>query len=85
MEGTSRWNPSPAPERNALGAEFTYNSQPPGEERHCFTNGRFGGYDSPELATLVSNTEKVASWQVADGERIGMVIGEDAVEGGSRP
>ena len=69
-------------ERNTLGAEFNYSSQPPGEERHCFTNGRFSGYDSPELATLVSNTEKVPTWQEAAGGRIGMVIGEDAVEGG---
>jgi hypothetical protein len=51
----------------------------------CFTNGRFAGYDSPEFATLVSNTEKVATWQVTSGGRIGMVIGEDALEGGCRP
>ena len=59
--------------------------QPPGEERLCFTNGRVPGYDSPELATLVSNTNKVATWRVASGGRIGGVIGEDAVEGGCRP
>lgn len=69
-------------ERNTLGDAFRYTVQPPGEERLCFTNGRFPGYDSPELATLVSNTAKVATWRVAAGGRMGMVIGEDAVEGG---
>jgi hypothetical protein len=29
--------------------------------------------------------EKVATWRVASGGRIGMVIGEDAVEGGCKP
>jgi hypothetical protein len=72
-------------ERNTLGAAFRYTIQPPGEERLCFTNDRVPGYDSPELATLVSNTNKVATWRVASGGRIGMVIGEDAVEGGCRP
>jgi hypothetical protein len=69
-------------ERNTLGDAFRYTVQPPGEERLCFTNDLFPGYDSPELATLVSNTAKVATWRVATGGRIGMVIGEDAVEGG---
>jgi hypothetical protein len=59
--------------------------QAPGQERLCFTNDRFSGYDSPELATLVSHTDKVATWRVASGGRIGMVIGEDAVEGGCSP
>jgi hypothetical protein len=69
-------------ERNTLGDAFNYTVQPPGEERLCFTNGSVPGYDSPELATLIDNTAKVATWQVAAGGRIGMVIGEDAVEGG---
>jgi hypothetical protein len=73
------------PETNTLGADFTYTGQPPGQERLCFTNGQFSGYDSPELATLVSNTNKVATWNVQSGGRIGMVIGEDAVEGGCSP
>jgi hypothetical protein len=72
-------------ERNTLGPDFTYTVQPPGEERLCFTNGRFAGYDSPEFATLVSHTEKVATWRVTAGGRIGMVIGEDALEGGCAP
>jgi len=33
------------------------------------------------LATLVLHTEKVPTWRVALGGRIGMVIGEDADEG----
>jgi hypothetical protein len=84
--GLFQMEPEPGTtERNTLGPDFTYTSQPPGEERLCFTNGRFAGYDSPELATLVSNTEKVATWQVGSGGRIGMVIGEDALEGGCSP
>jgi hypothetical protein len=31
----------------------------PREQRLYFTNGRFSGYDSPELATLLSHTERV--------------------------
>jgi hypothetical protein len=72
-------------ETNTLGPGFRYTQQPPGEERLCFTNGRFSGYDSPELATLVSNTASTAVWDVQAGGRIGMVIGEDAVEGGCNP
>lgn len=84
--GLFQMEPEPGTrERNTLGPDFSYTSQPPGQERLCFTNGRFSGYDSPELATLVSHTDKVATWQVASGGRIGMVIGEDAVEGGCRP
>jgi hypothetical protein len=84
--GLFQMEPEPSTrERNTLGPDFTYTVQPPGEERLCFTNGRFAAYDSPELATLVSNTEKVATWRVAAGGRIGMVIGEDAVEGGCTP
>ena len=72
-------------ERNTLGPDFRYTFQPPGETRLCFTNDGFSGYDSPELATLVSQTDSVATWRVKPGGRIGMVIGEDTVEGGCRP
>ena len=72
-------------ETNTLGPGFRYTQQPPDEERLCFTNGRFSGYDSPEFATLVSNTASTAVWDVQAGGRIGMVIGEDAVEGGCSP
>jgi hypothetical protein len=83
--GLFQMEPEPGTrERNTLGAGFSYTSQPPGEERLCFTNGRFAGYDSPELATLLSRSadNKSATWRVSAGGRIGMVIGEDAVEGG---
>lgn len=84
--GLFQMEPEPAAtETNTLGPDFSYTAQPPGEERLCFTNGRFSGYDSPEFATLVGNTEKVATWDVASGGRMGMVIGEDAVEGGCAP
>jgi hypothetical protein len=81
--GLFQMEPEPrTTEKNTLGPDFHYTVQPPGQERLCFTNGRFTGYDSPELATLVRHTNKVAKWDVRSGGRIGMVIGEDAVEGG---
>jgi hypothetical protein len=84
--GLFQMEPEPGTtETNTLGPEFRYTQQPPGEERLCFTNGRFSGYDSPELATLVSFTDRTATWDVQSGGRIGMVIGEDAVEGGCNP
>jgi hypothetical protein len=72
-------------ETNTLGPDFVYTGQPPGASRLCFTNGRFSGYDSPEAATLVSFTARTATWNVAAGGRIGMVIGEDAIQGGCSP
>jgi hypothetical protein len=84
--GLFQMEPEPGiTETNTLGPDFHYTQQPPGEERLCFTNGRFSGYDSPELATLLSNTASTAVWDVQAGGRIGMVIGEDAVEGGCNP
>ena len=53
-----------------------------GQTRLCWTNGRFSGYDSPELATLSSFTLHTARWRVQAGGRIGGVFGEDAIEGG---
>jgi hypothetical protein len=86
--GLFQMEPEPGTrERNTLGDDFVYTNQPPGETRLCFTNGRVPGYDSPELATLLSRSadNKSATWRVASGGRIGMVIGEDAVEGGCGP
>jgi hypothetical protein len=84
--GLFQMEPEPGTrEVNTLGPDFVYTSQPPGETRLCFTNGNFSGYDSPQLATLVSHTQKKATWRVRAGGRIGMVIGEDAVEGGCLP
>jgi len=85
--GLFQMEPEPGTrERNTLGDGFLYTNQPPGEQRLCFTNGQVPGYDSPELANLVSRSadNKSATWRVAAGGRIGMVIGEDAVEGGCR-
>jgi hypothetical protein len=86
--GLFQMEPEPGTrERNTLGDDFVYTNQPPGEQRLCFTNGSVPGYDSPELATLVSRSadNKTATWRVAAGGRIGMVIGEDAIEGGCSP
>jgi hypothetical protein len=84
--GVFQMEPEPGTtETNTLGPEFVYTGQPPRETRLCFSNGRFSGYDSPQAATLVSFTAKTATWNVAAGGRIGMVIGEDAVEGGCNP
>lgn len=73
---------------HTLGTDFTYTG-PPGTGRLCFSNGAFSGYDSPELATRLSPTAapfgKTNTWDVAAGGRMGMVIGEDAVEGGCNP
>jgi hypothetical protein len=44
--------------------------------------GGWSGYDSPELAVLDAFTAKTSDWTVHAGGRLGMVMGEDAVEGG---
>jgi hypothetical protein len=81
--GLFQLEPEPGvPEVNTLGPGFHYTSQPPGQTRLCWTNGRFSGYDSPELATLASFSPTVARWNVQAGGRIGAVFGEDALEGG---
>ena len=82
--GLFRVEPEPSTgERNSLGPDFTYENGTPGQDGPlCFTNGIITGNDSPELTTLIDNTAKVATWRVAAGGRIGMVIGEDAVQSG---
>ena len=52
------------------------------------TNGRFSGYESPELATRLTPQDgqgTTSTWRVPAGGRMGMVLGEDAIEGGCRP
>ena len=41
---------------------------------------RFRGKDSPQVATKLSQTDRVTTWQIASGGRMGQVLGEDAVE-----
>ena len=50
-------------ETNRLGSDYRYTGVPAGQSRLCsrHVDGRFGGYDSPELATLVSNTARKAT------------------------
>jgi hypothetical protein len=40
----------------------------------------FRGKDSPQVATKVSQSERATVWDIASGGRMGMVLGEDAVE-----
>ncbi|MCZ8517718.1 hypothetical protein O9H85_36515 [Paenibacillus filicis] len=48
-----------------------------------FTNGAVSGYDSPQSATNISFDSNTSYWNVAAGGRVGMVIGEDGVQGGA--
>jgi hypothetical protein len=41
---------------------------------------RFRGKDSPQVATKTSQSDRVTTWQIAAGGRMGQVLGEDAVE-----
>jgi hypothetical protein len=41
---------------------------------------RFRGKDSPQVATKLSQTDRVTTWEIASGGRMGQVLGEDAVE-----
>jgi hypothetical protein len=41
---------------------------------------RFRGKDSAQVATKVSQGERVTVWDIASGGRMGQVLGEDAVE-----
>lgn len=85
--GLFQMEPEPSiTETNTLGPGFTYENGTPGQTSPlCFSNGRFAGYDSPELATLVRSTDKVATWRVQSGGRVGGVLGEDALEEGCTP
>ena len=80
--GIFQMEPEPAVvEINTLAAGFEFFLQDPVSGRLFFTNGTTVlGYDSPEEAVLLSNTPTQSRWQVEDGGRIGMVIGEDAFE-----
>lgn len=85
--GLFQMEPEPGTvETNTLGPDYRFLEQTP-EGRLCITHvdGLFSAYDSPELATLISNTPTQSNWQVQDGGRVGFVVGEDAVEGGCSP
>lgn len=85
--GIFQMEPEPSiTETNTLAAGFAYEPGTPGQaDPLCFSNGTTVGYDSPENATLASGTETRATWDVASGGRVGMVLGEDALEGGCSP
>jgi hypothetical protein len=69
---------------HTLGVPVYTGVSPLAASRLCFRTpqGGWTGYDSPELAVLDAFTEKTSDWTVQSGGRLGMVIGEDAVEGG---
>lgn len=69
-----------ATETNTLVPGFTYCFQAAPDQKRFFTNDIVLGYDSPEVATLLSGTDTTSVWSVTAGGRIGMVVGEDAVE-----
>jgi hypothetical protein len=79
--GLFQMEPEPATtETNTLDAAFRYCFQADASARRFFTNNVVLGYDSPQDATLLSGDAQTAQWLVQDGGRIGMVVGEDAVE-----
>jgi hypothetical protein len=79
--GLFQMEPEPTTtETNTLAAGFKYCFQASPISRRFFTNGIVLGYDSPQDATFVSGNNTTAVWSVQDGGRIGMVVGEDAVE-----
>lgn len=79
--GIFQMEPEPTTtEANTLAAGFKYCFQASPTSRRFFTNGIVLGYDSPQTATFISGTNTRAIWSVQDGGRIGMVVGEDAVE-----
>ena len=69
---------------HTLGVPNYTRVSPLAASRLCFQTpqGGWTGYDSPELAVLDGFTAKTSDWTVQSGGRLGMVIGEDAEEGG---
>jgi hypothetical protein len=69
---------------HTLGVPEYTGESPLEPNRQCWRTpqGGWTGYDSPELAALDRFDAKTSDWTVQSGGRLGMVIGEDAVEGG---
>lgn len=67
-------------ERNVLTSGIHYCLQDSVSGRLFFTNGPLFGYDSPELARVLTWGSNQATWAVSAGGRIGMVTGDDAQE-----
>ena len=79
--GVFQLEPEPATtETNTLADGFRYCFQASPTDRRFFTNDIVLGYDSPQTATTLFGDETTTIWNVQDGGRIGMVVGEDAVE-----
>ena len=61
-----------------LAPGFEYFTDRPG--RTLFTNLTLVGRESPEVASPVERIPSASRWRVQGGGRMGMVLGEDAVE-----
>ena len=86
--GIFQMEPEPATTfTHTLGVPNYTRVSPLAASRLCFVTpqGGWTGYDSPELAVLNAFTGKTSNWTVQAGGRVGLVIGEDAVEGGCTP
>jgi hypothetical protein len=81
---------SPVTMTHTLGAgdrlsPFVYPADQAGTGRLCFTDRTsVNGYDSPQFATRTGYDAATGTsqWSVAAGGRLGMVLGEDAVQSG---
>jgi hypothetical protein len=69
---------------HTLGVPNYTNVSPLNANRLCWRTpqGGWSGYDSPELAVLNRFDAKTSDWTVQAGGRVGLVMGEDAVQGG---
>jgi hypothetical protein len=66
---------------HTLAAGMSFFKNPYVNNKVNFGNGTmFRGKDSPQVATLVLQTQTQSVWSVAPGGRLGGVLGEDAVE-----
>lgn len=79
--GVFQMEPEPSTtETNRLAPGFRYCYQASPIDRRFFTNDVVLGFDSPQLARVVAANDRAARWDVEDGGRVGLVLGEDAVE-----
>jgi hypothetical protein len=71
---------APVTATHTLAANMFYFVNPYTGKVNFGDGSRFRGKDSPQVATKLSQTDRVTTWQIASGGRMGQVLGEDAVE-----